>query len=139
MTSTPSSYTLSLHDALPISGTRYWSRTVALIAARVHRGDRTGVEKAGGEPSKPEGYGLIRSRAWRRGYHFYERWSGTGRVRGSVVDAIGRQVGQRTSVGIRGGRDPGGVEDPGFHRDSRQESSAERQTERPPRPGNHGP
>jgi len=65
--------------------------------------------------------------------------SGTGRVNGSVVDAIGRQIRQRASVGVRRRGRPGGVQDCGSRLGGHQEDSAEDQAEtrKPLPPGTH--
>ena len=118
-------------------GTR-GDRAGALIAARVYRGDRHRVERARDEPREPEGDRLVWRWAGGRRCDQKEGRSWTGRARRFVVETIGLQVGQLASVGIRGRRDPGGVEDPGSTRRCREGDPTERQTETctPPAPGN---
>src|SRR2546426_486987 len=81
---------------------RFTVAVAALVAARVHRRDRNVVESARGDPREPEGYSLVGRWARRRGRNLEKEGAGTGSARGSVVDAIGRQIRQRASVGIRG-------------------------------------
>ena len=104
-------------------------RTGALVAARVYRGDRNVMESARGKPRELEGQRLAGRRARRRGCDLGKGGPGTGRGRGSVVDAIGRQIRQRASVNISARSRPANIQDPGSSRSCRQEDSAQCQTE----------
>ena len=88
------------------------------------------VESPRSKPGEPDGDGLVRRRTWRRGGDLKKGGSRTGGARGSVVDAIGGQIRQRASVGIRGRSSPRGIEDPRSCRDCHQEDSADEKAER---------
>ena len=117
------------HGKFKLRGGTRRGRTGALIAARVHRGDRNVVESACRKPREPEGHSLAGRGARRRRRDLEKGGSGTGRVRDSVVDAIGRQIRQRASVGIRGRRSPGDIEDARSSWGCDQEDSAQEKAE----------
>src|SRR5207245_8642098 len=94
-----------------------------------HRGHRNVVERARGESGEPGGHALVGGRTWGRGCELRERSSRTRGGGCSVIDAVGRQVCQWASVGIRRWGSPGSVEDPGASRWRCQEDSAEDEAE----------
>ena len=89
------------------------------------RNDRHVIELAHGEPRQSHADPLIRSRARCHGIDRTKGTIGTRGVRGAVVDAIRRQVRQRTPIGIHRRSRPRCIENAVHRRPAHPEESAE--------------
>src|SRR5712692_7491454 len=102
------------HGEIDLGDATRGERAGACIAAQVHGAHRDVIGGPGDQPREPEAYGCVRPGAGCRRCNRERAGSGTGTGRRAVINTIGRQIGQGASIRIRGGGNPGGIQDPRF-------------------------
>jgi len=105
-------------------------RTRTLIPGRIHGGDRDAVDRGSRQTRHLDADRLVGWRVRGRARDLKEGAAGARCVGCAVVKAVEGELCQRTSIGVRGGRGPGGSEDAGVARGGHQEDSVERQSDR---------